>query len=188
MSPRPAAAATTTPVSPVIVPLSAPRATALEPLARELRSRPGVTVHAAPLGGELGRDVDLVAGVQCAVCVRSRKQFLSQTFSSSSPSPSSRPSRRDEEPPLVGLLRASLQRYARVVVVVVVEGLEDGRGAGGGGGGSEQREAVGKVEALRGASVVASRGWRDTADRVQAVVAREVAEGLGLAQEVGGCD
>lgn len=186
MSPRPAAA-TTTPVSPVIVPLSAPRATALEPLARELRSRPGVTVHAAPLGGELGRDVDLVAGVQCAVCVRSRKQFLSQTFSSSSPSPPSRPSRRDEEPPLVGLLRASLQRYARVVVVVV-EGLDDGRDAGGGGGGSEQREAVGKVEALRGASVVASRGWRDTADRVQALVAREVAEGLGLAQEVGGCD
>lgn len=84
----------------------------------------------------------------------------------------------------MGLLRASLQRYARVVVVV--EGLEDAAAAAAAGG-VERREAVGKVEALHGASVVASRGWKDAADRVQALVRREAAEGLGLAQEVSRC-
>ncbi len=188
------AATTTTAPAAVIVPLSAPRATALEPLARELRSRPGVAVHASPLGGEPGRYVDLVVGAQCAVCVRTRKQFLSQTRSPplpSPPPPDLRPGERQPPltpatPPLVGLLQASLQRYARVVVVV--EGLEDGQsGVGGGGGGGGEhlcREAVARVEALRGASVVASRGWRNAADRVEALVRRETSDGLGMAQEV----
>ncbi|CAM9607098.1 unnamed protein product [Ectocarpus sp. 12 AP-2014] len=81
---------------------------------------------------------------------------------------------------------AALQRYARVVVVV--EGLgEDVGGSGGGGdGGGGTREAVGKVEALRGASVVACQGWRDAADKVEGLVRREESDGLGLPKVVTG--
>ena len=211
----------------VTVPLSAPRAGALEQLSRELRSRAGMVVHAAPLGGGL-RDVDLVVGAQCAVCVRGRRQFLAQTHSlPSSPSPKWRGAGGAVGAaaaegsgaeavgggagagcgaaaaaaagltvvPLVALLKECLQRYARVVVVV--EGLQgslataaDGGGGGGGDGGGvvggdeEYREAVEKVEALRGVSVMASRGWKDTADKVMALVEREKSDGVGLPREV----
>lgn len=259
---------TTTGTISATVPLSAPRAIALEALARELRSRPGLTVHACPLGGgsatgstagrtggavstevsslpPLLRDVDLVVGAQCAVCVRSRRQFVSQasgrrkrgqaglspcsplppsrSSSSSSQSRSQSQSQRqhqqgvvgisaatvlfsnaggmespDKVPPLVALLQANLSRYARVVVIV--EGLEDDQshrrsdGSGGrsdesGGSGDSQGDeaeqaAISRVKALQGVSVVASRGWRDTADKVVELVVEEERAGVGLPSEV----
>lgn len=175
----------------VTVPLSAPRAGALEALAKELRTRPGMAIHASALGGGL-RDVDLVVGSQCAVCVRGRRQFLSQTHVSSSPSrPTGAGAGKDASsaapPPLLELLQECLQRYARVVVIV--EGLEGSLASAGGQGAvarDEQLEAVGKVEVLRGATVVSSLGWRETADKVEALVAQEASAGVGLPDEVGG--
>lgn len=193
---------TTTSTATVTVPLSAPSAGALEALARELRTRPGVAIHAHALGGDV-RDVDLVVGAQCAVCVRSRRQLLSQTHSSlSSPSRPKNVAGAGGKnvaasvpvPPLVKLLKEGLQRYARIVVVIV-EGLEGSvRGGGGGGRGGgrgavaddEQREAVGTVEALRGATVVSTLGWKEAADKVVSLVAQEASAGVGLPNEVCG--
>ncbi|CAM9183682.1 unnamed protein product [Sphacelaria rigidula] len=98
---------------------------------------------------------------------------------------------------------ANLSRYARVVVIV--EGLEDDqshrhsggsggrsdRGGGGGGGGDSQGDeaeqaAIDRVEALHGVSVVASRGWKDTADKVVQLVVEEERAGVGLPSEVTG--
>lgn len=185
--------------TPILLPLSAPRASALESLASELRSRPGVTVHASPLGGGL-RDVDFVVGAQCAVCVRGRRQFLLQTHTIS-PSPSRTAGAgggkvpgvgtdKAVSAPLVALLKACLPRYARIVILVeLLEGnlAEGGNGIDVADGCSEQREAVEKVEALRGVSVVGSRGCQETADKVIALLRREANEGLGLPQEVRVC-
>lgn len=179
--------AVTTPAA-VILPLSATRTAALEPLKRELQSRPGVAVHGASLvGWELEQDVDLVVGVQCAVCVRSRQEFIPLNRSSLSSSPRRQDNPPEPPPRLVGLLQTSLRRYKRVVVMVV-DGLEDGRRQQGGGSGdglSERlREAVGTLDTLHEASIVACRGWRDMADRVEALARQQKSEGLGLPQEV----
>lgn len=190
---RPTGRASTASTATVTVPLSAPRAGALEVLAKELRARPGMAIHASALGGGL-RDVDLVVGSQCAVCVRGRRQFLSQTHVSSSPSRptgagagAGKAASSAAAPPLLELLQECLQRYARVVVIV--EGLEGSLASAGGQcavARDEQLEAVGKVEALRGATVVSSLGWRETADKVEALVAQEASAGVGLPDEVGG--
>lgn len=238
-------ATSTTPaanVNTAVIPLSAPRAGALEALARELRSRPGLAVHACTLDGGSGggggippllRNVDLVAGVQCAVCVRSRRQFVSQVLgrksassSSSSSSPSSltgtpvgssqssanhegvplssesqQPSQKSgrgngyggtaaasspEKSPFAALLRANLQRYARIAVVVDVLDEKDHSRDGGSGG--DMREAIATVKALRGVSVFLSRGGKETADRVVALVEEEASAGLGLPCEVRGAE
>lgn len=176
------------------IPLSAPRASALESLAAELRSRKGFAVHASPLGGG-SRDVDLAVGSQCAVCVRSRRQFIAQMQASAGASVvggrvsagGGAASDGFARPPLLTLLEAGLQRYTRVVLVVEgVEGEGDGKGRGGSVGVDQQKEeeAVGKVEALRGASVVVSSGWRETADKVVELVEREAGAGAGLPLEV----
>lgn len=163
------------------IPLSAPRARALESLAAELRSREGFAVHASPLGGG-SRDVDLAVGSQCAVCVRSRRQFIAQMQSSAGA-----PAVAGDgftKPLLLTLLEAGLQRYTRVALIV--EGEGDGKRRGGSLGIDQEKEeeAVGKVEALRGASVVVSCGWRETADKVVALVEREASAGAGLPLEV----
>lgn len=202
-APSPAGVSTKSLATPICtLPFSAPRATALGTLAGELRSRPGFSVHASPLGGGL-RDVDVVVGAQCAVCVRTRKQLLSQTHAVSPSSPSQSTvscaspastaasttaarggadsvSAAEAPAPLLALLRACLQRYARVVVVV--EGLVEGSASMIGGG--HQRDAVGMIQALRGASVVSSSGPRETAEMVVAMVAREAKADVGLPQEV----
>lgn len=163
------------------IPLSAPRANALEFLAAELRSREGFAVHASSLGGG-SRDVDLAVGSQCAVCVRSRRQFIAQMQASAGAPVVAGDGFR--KPLLLTLLEAGLQRYTRVVLIVESEG--DGKGRGGSLGIDQQKEeeAVVKVEALRGASVVVSSGWRETADKVVALVEQEASAGAGLPLEV----
>ena len=173
---KPPASASGLEASLTTLPLSAPRASDLESLVAELRSREGFAVHAAPLGGG-SRDVDLAVGSQCAVCVRSIRQFLAQTqVTSGGGNPAFVGAGESARVRLVTLLEAGLQRYARIAVIV--EGL----------GGDQQQqqrlEAVDKVEALRGASVVASSGWRETADKVVALVEQEAASGHGLPAEV----